>query len=168
MSVSCTCNSVASLLTLVKSGTNELRHGYEIPAELSGKPKEDAVHPYPLTLNVHYYEKRDYRLSGSLIPLSITDRILPLRDGFYKVATDDNHKWVIGVYMLETLCPLMAPRKDLRYEMGRVKVRIIGNTASETAPLLNEYHVNLRMFIERLGDPETKKENIRFAQVSRG
>lgn len=93
------------------------------------------------------------------------DQIRPLQAGFYQVATDDNHEWVIGVYILGTLCPIMAPRADLHNRMGRVKVRIVGNTASETAPLLDEYRVDRRMFREHFEDPEAKKGNLRYAEV---
>lgn len=112
------------------------------------KHKEAAVHPPPLQLVVHHYESYVH-----------TGQIYGLPADFRYVGTDDDHKYVIGVILGPHLFPLMAPRAGSQYTFERVKVRIHGDIANESVPILKDDPLNNRFF------QKFKSLNIRSAQI---
>lgn len=85
----------------------------------------------PIRVNVQRYE--------SVIYPGQPFRLAP---GFHDVAVDKAQKYIIGVMMLELLCPFMARRADLHYHFGRVKILINGNYANVTMPILKKDPLN--------------------------
>lgn len=95
-------------------------------AELTWPHKEIAVHPNPLQIyNVHHYES-----------IVTPGRIYDLEPVLYYVGTDETHRHVIGVFLGVDLYPLIARRKDLDNQYGRVKMLISGDIANDIVPIL--------------------------------
>lgn len=99
------------------------------------KSQGDApVHPAPIRLNVNYIESMN---------LGVTYR---LRAGFHTVGTDDKYEYIIGVILHGDLYPILARRADQRNTFNRVKVRIDGDIANVTVPILSQDPLSIRFF----------------------
>lgn len=112
---------------------------------LASPHKEDAVHPDPILLyNVEHFE-------------NFAHQFIPLNRRHHKVGIVDN--FIIGNIICGYLLPLVAPRADLSYELGRVKVQIHGNIANITEPLLTGDPINNNFF------HKFEEHNIRDAEL---
>lgn len=93
-------------------------------AELIWPHKEYSVHPFPILL---------YNASHFETPQHV---IWPLPGGFHAVGILDNY--MIRKIMDRNLFLLMAPRDDLDFHYGRVKLHIHDGIANLTLPILRK------------------------------
>lgn len=104
--------------------------------------KSDAVHPFPIELDVSYYENLFHPNMISHVP-----------SGFCEVGTDESYQYIIGLIMSDRLCPfvdIVDPIADPNNGAGRVKIRIDGDYANVTVPIRNNDPLN-NLFRKRFG-----------------
>lgn len=119
-------------------------------AELASPHKPDAVHPFPIQLEVHHYEDL-----GPFLFISSTAGLCTVG-----LDTEKDQAYVIGVIVAGKLFPFMTPRAHLNNNYGRIKIRIHGNNADEIVSISKEDPLNSR-FGKKFGP-----ENIRSAEIS--
>ncbi|XP_033231417.1 uncharacterized protein LOC117182352 [Belonocnema kinseyi] len=106
------------------------------------------IHPLPLQLS-------NVLCCESLNHPSLSSR---LRAGFHDVGIENG--FIIGVIMYDKqLLPLVAHTADLDNDYGRVKVRIDGNNANFTVPILENDPLN-DLFRKKFG-----RKNVRTAVI---
>ncbi|XP_033207953.1 uncharacterized protein LOC117167256 [Belonocnema kinseyi] len=112
--------------------------------KLARTTKPGAIHPLPLQVHVHFCERFE--------PPGAVDR-LPPRLYFVEISNEMGQRYVTGVEIEYKLHPFLAPRADHPNIYERVKIRVDGNTANVTVPILRNDPLNNR-FNKLIGGSE--------------